>query len=485
MYFDPSRTGLSVQSGKTVKSLSRHLTISLAVSLICFFLIQAVLVGMEMRKLTENSVLSRLEDDMEGILTALTVQPGETVTIDWEHIPSIFMRPFSGHYFQINYEKQSVRSRSLWDSALPVQEPGIYRAIKGPADQQLLILSRSFVVHGQAVLLNVAEDTSAQEATSLYFQKRLLVISLVALLLLLLIQVWVIRRGLKPLAGLRKELQQLERGETEKLEQPVPAEISPLVEEVNRLLMVLQQRLLRSRNAMGNLSHALKTPLTLMFQILERKQNDEDCVQLLEQAKRIEGNINRELSRVRMAGQSPGGIWLKPEQDIHDLVSTLEAVYRQSITIELKIAEVTSVSADREDMMELIGNLLDNACKWAKGQVVFNMYQQSGLYMVIEDDGPGMKSEERLLVTGRGVRMDEAKQGHGLGLAIVREIVDAYGGQLELGQSNTLGGLKVSVCFPNVSGKESFGPVNTNSDRSAVAQNEASQGARSNNGESK
>ena len=438
-----------------MKSLSRHLTISLAASLICFFLIQAVLVGMEMRKLTENSVLSRLEDDMEGILAALSVQPGEEPAINWEHIPAIFMRPFSGHYFHVRQGKQSVRSRSLWDSVLPVQEPGIYRAVDGPADQQLLILSRSFVVHGQPLLLSVAEDTSAQESTSLYFQKRLLVLSLAALLLLLVIQVWVIRRGLKPLAGLRTELQQLERGETEKLEQPVPAEISPLVEEVNRLLMVLQQRLLRSRNAMGNLSHALKTPLTLMFQILEKRQDDEEYAQLLEQAQRIEVHINRELSRARMAGQSPGGHWLKPEQDVRDLVSTLDAIYRQRITIELQIAEVTSVSADREDMMELIGNLLDNACKWAKGQVVLNMHQQPGLHIVIEDDGSGMKPEEQLLVLGRGVRMDEAKQGHGLGLAIVRDIVDAYGGKLELGQSNTLGGLKVSVCFPNVSGKES------------------------------
>jgi signal transduction histidine kinase len=454
MYFDPSWTGLSVQSGKTVKSLSRHLTISLAVSLICFFLIQAVLVGMEMRKLTEDSVLSRLDDDMEGILTALSVQPGEEPAINWEHIPAIFMRPFSGHYFQVRQGKQSVRSRSLWDSTLPVQEPGISRAVDGPADQQLLILSRSFIVHGQAILLSVAEDTSAQEATSLYFQKRLLVLSLAALLLLLLIQVWVIRRGLKPLAGLRTELQQLERGETEKLEQPVPAEITPLVEEVNRLLMVLQHRLLRSRNAMGNLSHALKTPLTLMFQILERKQGDEDCVQLLEQAQRIEGNINRELSRARMAGQSPGGVWLKPEQDVRDLASTLEAVYRQRIKIELQIAEITGLSADREDMMELVGNLLDNACKWASGRVIFNMSQPSGLYMVIEDDGPGMESEELQLVTSRGVRMDEAKQGHGLGLAIVREIVEAYDGRLELGQSDVLGGLRVLVCFPNVSGKE-------------------------------
>ena len=438
-----------------MKSLSRHLTISLAVSLICFFLIQAVLVGMEMRKLTENSVISRLEDDMEGILAALSVQPDKEPTINWEHIPAIFMRPFSGHYFQIHQDKQTIRSRSLWDSILPAREPGIYRAVDGPENQKLLILSRSFIVHGQEILLSAAEDTSAQEATSLYFQERLLILSLAALLLLLVIQIWVIRHGLKPLASLRKELQQLERGETEKLEQQVPVEITPLVEEVNRLLMVLQQRLLRSRNAMGNLSHALKTPLTLMFQILERKQDDEDCVQLLKQAQHIEGNINRELSRARMAGQSPGGIWLNPEQDVRDLVSTLEAIYRQHIRIELQFAEIADIAADREDMVELIGNLLDNACKWAKSRVILNMSQSSGLHIIIEDDGPGMESEELQLVTSRGVRMDETKQGHGLGLAIVREIVDAYNGRLELAQSNTLGGLKASVYLPSISGNGS------------------------------
>ena len=429
-------------------SLSRHLTISLAVSLICFFLIQAALVGMEMRKLTEDGVISRLEDDMEGILAALSAEPGEETAVEWEHIPAIFMRPFSGHYFQIHQGEQSIRSRSLWDSVLPLQEAGIYRAVEGPANQQLLILSRSYVVRGQTILLSVAEDTSELEATSLYFQKRLLALSLGALLLLLAIQIWVIRRGLKPLSGVRRELQQLERGETEKLKQPVPAEISPLVEEVNRLLMVLQQRLLRSRNAMGNLSHALKTPLTLMFQILERRQDDKDCAQLLEQARRIEGHINRELSRAKTAGQSPGGIWLEPEQDVRDLVSTLEAVHRQRITVELKIAEIATISADREDMMEVIGNLIDNACKWAQGRVILKIYQQEGLCIIIEDDGPGMKPEERSLALGRGVRMDEAKQGHGLGLAIVREIVDAYSGRFELDQSNTLGGLKVLVCFP-------------------------------------
>jgi len=435
-------------------SLSRHLTISLAASLFCFFLVQAVLVGWEMRKLSEDSVLSRLEDDMEGILAMLSTQPGKEATVDWEHVPNIFMRPFSGHYFQIQQGDQTIRSRSLWDSALAVDRAGVYRGVEGPIGQQLLILCRPYQLHGRQLMLCVAEDTSGLEATSLYFQKRLLALSLLALLVLLAIQVWVIRRGLRPLAGLRSELQQLERGEVERLEQPVPAEIGPLVEEVNRLLAVLQQRLTRSRHAMGNLSHALKTPLTMIFQLLEKQPDDPDCARLLEQARRIEEQVNRELSRARMAGQSPGGLWQQPGQDIRDLGATLDAVYRQRVQIEFQIEAMAALPADREDMMELIGNLLDNACKWAGGQVLFRMEQQMGLRLTVEDDGPGMRPEEQALVLGRGVRMDEAKQGHGLGLAIVREIVDAYGGSLELGQSTRLGGLQVTIHFPKITARE-------------------------------
>ena len=435
-------------------SLSRHLTVSLAASLLCFFLAQAVMVGMEMRKLSEDSVLSRLEDDMDGILAMLSTQPGKEATVDWEHVPNIFMRPFSGHYFQIQQGDQTIRSRSLWDAVLPAKQPGIERGVQGPTGQKLLMFSRSFVLHGRQLLLTVAEDTSSLDATSSYFQKRLLALSLAALLLLLAIQVWVIRRGLRPLAGLRQELRQLERGEVERLEQPVPAEIRPLVEEVNRLLAVLQQRLTRSRHAMGNLSHALKTPLTMIFQQLEKRPNDPDSANLLEQARRIEAQVNRELSRARMAGQSPGGSWLQAAQDIRDLAATLDAMYQQRVQVELCMEQMAALPVDREDMMELIGNLLDNACKWASDKVLFSMQQSPGLKIIVEDDGPGMSSEEQALVLGRGVRLDEAKQGHGLGLAIAREIVEAYDGHMELGHSEALGGLRVAICFDNIQARE-------------------------------
>ena len=431
-------------------SLSRHLSLSLAISLICVFLFQSVLVGIEMRKLTENGVVSRLDDDMEGILATLSVQSEQPPVIEWDHIPKIFMRPFSGHYFQLRQEQQAaIRSRSLWDIELDNYQDGIDHAVIGPKDQQLIILTRSFTLHGQHIVLSVAEDTSQLEATSLYFQKRLLILSAGALFVLLIIQLWVIRRGLKPLIGLRHELQQLEAGEIDKLEQPVPSEIQPLVEEVNRLLMVMQQCLQRSRNAMGNLSHALKTPLTLIFQILEHHKGDDDYQQVLEQAQRIESHINTQLSRARTAGHTMGNTWPEPEQDLRDLISTLENIYQHRIAIALDFKQIATISADREDMMEMIGNLIDNACKWAEQQVIITLYDQNGLHIVIEDDGPGMSQQEQSLVLERGIRMDESKQGHGLGLAIVSEMIEAYSGKLELGKSDKLGGLQVNVIFPS------------------------------------
>ncbi|MDX8394831.1 MAG: sensor histidine kinase [Mariprofundaceae bacterium] len=430
-------------------SLSRHLSIALTLSLVCVFLFQSILVGIEMRKLTEDGVVSRLQDDMEGILAALSVQPGEMPEINWEHIPAIFTRPLSGHYFQLRQEQLTlIRSRSLWDIKLDIDTDGIKHAVIGPKNQQLIILTRDFSVRGQHIVLSVAEDTSQLKATSLYFQKRLLALSVGALLILLIIQLWVIRRGLKPLNGLRKELQQLEAGEIEKLEQPVPSEIQPLVEEVNRLLMVLQMRLQRSRNATGNLSHALKTPLTLIFQMLDQRKDDHQYHQLLEQAQRIESQINTQLSRARTAGQAVGSSWQEPEQDISDLAATLERIHQQRISIALEFSGIIHIKADREDMMELIGNLIDNACKWAESEVKFTLQQQAGLQLVVEDDGPGMTVKEQSLALGRGIRLDESKQGHGLGLSIVGEIIEAYNGKLELGKSDHLGGLQVKVSFP-------------------------------------
>lgn len=429
-----------------MKSLSRHLTISLTISLFVFSSVLVFIVGHEIREHAEKNLINRLKDDTQGILRSFIEQPISFDAEQLQYLPEMFTRPFSGHYFQIVQDDKIMRSRSLWDVELPALAAGIHRKVQGPGQQQLLAFCENYVVRGKHITLCLAEDTSELEVITRYIQQRMISLSLFGLLLLLLVQIWAIRRALRPLSMVRQELHQLERGEITELQQQVPAEISQLVQEVNHLLIVLQQRLQRSRNAMGNLSHALKTPLTIIFQILERRQNDQDNLALLQQAKNIQSHINRELSRARTAGQLPGGHWPNPALDMRDLVSTLAAVYRQRVHIHLHMDEIQQIPADREDMMELLGNLIDNACKWAVQRVdVCLSVDDTGLHILIEDDGPGMDEQAMLLVQGRGVRLDEAKQGHGLGLSIVGDIVEAYHGTLLLSRSQELGGLQVNI----------------------------------------
>jgi len=148
-----------------------------------------------------------------------------------------------------------------------------------------------------------------------------------------------------------------------------------------------------------------------------------------------------------MAGQSPGGFWRNPITDIDDLVSTMQRIHRKTITSHIDLPADTILRADREDMMELLGNLLDNACKWATTDVRLTVSNHP-LMMIVEDDGPGMDAPTLEHVMQRGVRADESKSGHGLGLSIISDLVVAYDGSLDFGQSVNLGGLRATVTLP-------------------------------------
>jgi len=429
-----------------MRSLSRQLTASLAISLATFFVVQAGMVIVEVRSLSEETILSRMQHDTEELVAALDTTAAE-LSIDWSHVPTIYIRPFSGHYFQFRSGKKSLRSRSLWDEELPVVGSDESREMIGPDGQKLLVLGKQYLIHGNVVLLSVGEDISRLEQTSHTFLKRLLLASSLALLVLLAMQVWFIRRGLAPLGKLRDELHQLEAGEIDTLRQPVPAEIEPLVDEANQLLVAIRQRLERSRNAIGNLAHALKTPLTVVTQILEREPEPQDRQEMQQQIGLIRERIQRELSHARMAGQSPGGFWRQPADDIDALVATMQRIHGKTIDCRIRLAADCILRADREDMMELLGNLLDNACKWARSTVRLTISEKP-LSLIVEDDGPGMDEPTRQRVLERGVRADESKSGHGLGLAIVSDFVAAYDGELELGSSDDLGGLRAVVRLP-------------------------------------
>jgi len=429
-------------------SLNRRLTLSLAGSLALFFVLQTVMIDWEVERLSEQNLISRLEHDQKALLTALNWQPPAKPTLNPSRIPDIYTRAFSGHYYEITVANHTLRSRSLWDEKLIKTEAPLVRDVTGPQGQLLLILSQDFTMHNETVTIRIAEDISHLNAMTAVFQGRLLLLAAAAVFMLLILQGWIIQYGLKPLQRIRHQLGQLEKGKISQIITPSPSEIIPLVTEINRLVTLMKKRLERSRHALGDLAHALKTPLSVIQQIVERQAKTPDSVQLQEQLQQIGKRIDHELARARTAGRSPGGHWAKPYHDLHELVGIFRKLFPDK-KITLDISEALRIEADREDMMEVFGNLLENACEWADSEVRCQvMVHNNTLLIFVDDDGDGIDSGEYQRLLSRGVRADESRPGHGLGLAIVNEIVNAYEGEIKLDRSPTLQGLQVRITLP-------------------------------------
>jgi signal transduction histidine kinase len=249
----------------------------------------------------------------------------------------------------------------------------------------------------------------------------------------------------------REQIAQLQQGRRSELDSQVPQELEPLVGQVNRLLSHTEDTLKRSRNALGNLGHALKTPLAVLVSLSEReelREQPELQATLREQLAQIRQRLERELGRARLAGEALPGAHFDCAAELPGLFGTLGMIHNHGLKLDWQAAPGLCLPWDREDLLELLGNLLDNACKWADAEVQLSLAQESeGYRLWVDDDGPGIAPERRDEVLGRGTRLDEQVAGHGLGLGIVRDMVDAWGGSLSL-EDGPLGGLRVSVRLP-------------------------------------
>ena len=234
------------------------------------------------------------------------------------------------------------------------------------------------------------------------------------------------------------------------LSEDVPAEVLPLVREFNRMLRRYDQRLRQSRNAVGNLAHSLKGPLNLLLRATESIDVDKREQRVIGQnAEAIRQLIESELKRARLAGRGTVGQRFDVDAELPALIGLLEQVYSdKSVDVRYNIGPGVELVHDRKDILELIGNLLDNAVKWSRSVVIVNLRSARGILIDVEDDGPGCSPEELGRLTQRGVRLDESVAGHGLGLSIVKDIVDMYEGRLELASSARLGGLRATVFLP-------------------------------------
>ncbi len=440
-----------------MKSLQSRLHLGLAGSLVILMLLMGWLIQVSMTQVSKEMMVSRLEHDAEALLAALQMSSDGQPVLQRIRLGNIYKQVFSGHYYIVRMHDKEWRSRSLWDQTLQLPnfhaEESVVETTAGPDGQLLLQWTRHFQRFGKPVSITVAEDItplqSAMQRWDLYFAFAAVAI----LLLLLLIQGMIVRRSMASLRDVRKEVQALSDGEISMLSDRVPAEISPLVEEVNHLLQLLSQRLQRSRNAVGNLAHGLKHPLNLLIQLTENemiRQRPELVEEIDTNTRRIRHIVERELQRARLSGGGVPGQRFVAEDELPGLIDVLRRVYHdRELLIQSDIPSGLEYAADRNDMLELLGNLLDNACKWAERQVSIRLWQDNGLVIQVDDDGPGCDKEQMSRLTRRGVRADESIAGSGLGLAIVREIVEIYAGEILFSRSD-LGGLSVVVRLPAI-----------------------------------
>lgn len=438
---------------KRKSSIEGGLRFRLLLSLLVVLGITLLLINIFTKELTRNYVLSRLEHDAESLIAALEPDENGQLVLDPLRIADIYRRAFSGHYYQIKLPNQLLRSRSLWDLELPDEllEQRIIPGQKLVDDQVLLSLKMNVRVHGKEVALWIAEDIHPLAHDIRRFNLSVMLFLLIAFTLLWWLQGRSLRQSFSIFEQLRQRVQLLHQGSSDGDRFNPPREIQPLSDEINRLVDQLGQRTERSRNALGNFAHELKRPLQ-QLNLQKKELSAEQQQRMSETLNQIQYLLDRELKRARIAGRCLPGQAFFPQEDLPPLLEVLKRIY-PDIRFLSKMPDgekmADGVNIDRDDLLELLGNLLDNAAKYAKTTVSLVLeYQpgdgQSDIVFTIEDDGQGVSDDAQRQLTERGNRLDESVEGHGLGLSICQSICDSYQGRMDFSHSS-LGGLRVTA----------------------------------------
>lgn len=383
-----------------------------------------------------------------------------------------WLRPYSGLYWQVDRADDApqsgvLRSRSLWDATLKPPEDALasgevhVHEVAGPDGSQLMMVERTVAQNETTAtpwrLIVAADPGETIEAIDRF--NGVLATSLAILLALLgaaaVAQVTV---GLAPLGALQRSLAAVHEGRSERIEEAFPAEVQPLVDDFNRVLDRNAEVVARARTQAGNLAHAVKTPLAVLSQAAA-SATDPHAAALAtlvsEQVNVARRQVDWHLARARAAAaHALPGARAAVEPTIEGLIRVMERVHVER-GLRLRCDRVEpglSFAGEIEDLQEIVGNLLDNACKWARSEVRVAAWSEttpggSELRIAVEDDGPGIVAERRDNAMARGVRLDEAVPGSGLGLGIVRELVSLYDGSVSL-LSASSGGLRVEVKLP-------------------------------------
>ncbi|HET7083647.1 MAG TPA: sensor histidine kinase [Rhizomicrobium sp.] len=450
-----------------LESLSSRLIAAAAVWTLLGLAVGGAVLSNAFRMAAQSNFDAALQADMDGLIAAAEPDPNGGVMLADRFLNHNFDRVYSGLYYQIRAGNSGGQiSRSLFDKEItPVNQIRkgnlSWGSAVGPENQQLRVVSRlvdltpdnssdaeyTFLVAGD---MAAVERQTREFNTTLFWSFLILGLGLIAAIL---VQVKV---GLSPLRQVSKGLAKIRDGEARRLEGRFPTEIAPLATELNSLIQHSEEVVARARTHVSNLAHFLKTPLAVLAAEAEAHDHDTEAAPLADMVKRQVFSMRRQvdhyLTRARAAGSLDVlGNRTQVSAALDDLARVIARIHAtRGIVVDAECDEAIYFRGERQDLEEMLGNLIDNGCKWAKSRVRVRCEKSGGrLVLSVEDDGPGLSAEQRSQVGERGERLDESVPGSGLGLAIVRDISKLYGGFFSLGES-PLGGVLARLELPAI-----------------------------------
>jgi signal transduction histidine kinase len=381
----------------------------------------------------------------------------------------LFDLPLSGWYWQMTRLDGKTgevhSSRSLWDSSLPhldnqrvaVGSDGTRKSyVLGPEDQRLRLVERTIDLGDEGrYLVAVAGDAAEIDDEIVAFDRALGITFSLLAAVLLLTTMFQVRFGLAPLKRISESLAAIRSGTAERLEGTFPVEIAPLARETNALLESNREIVERARTHVGNLAHALKTPLSVMLNEAASHGDDPFASKIREQTGIMRDQVTRHLERARLAARvAVVGTSTDAVPVVQALARTMSKTHHgKDVAVQLELPAEARFRGEKQDLEEMVGNLVDNAFKWTSARVAIEVFLEQSdpdhqsVRIVVDDDGPGLNPSERAQVAQRGRRLDETKPGSGLGLSIVVELAALYGGALTLGTA-PIGGLRTELVLP-------------------------------------
>ncbi|MCA3315118.1 MAG: HAMP domain-containing histidine kinase [Roseomonas sp.] len=384
---------------------------------------------------------ARLSGLLDAAVAAAVTDAEGRVVVARAPAGADFERPFSGAYWQITAPDGSLAtSRSLWDQTLPAATSGregvVLRDVSGPRDEMLRVAERDLLLPGATGTAHVAVALSRTEVEAEIHRLRALLLLTFSLLGMGLVAgvVAMVVAGLAPLRRVSQALAEIRDGRREQLAIEAPSEIAPLVVQLDELIAANRVTVERARSHVGNLAHAVKTPLAVLRNALDQYRPDIETARA--EASGLERLVQHHLARARTSAlaKANAGMSVAPFVIAEEIANALRRIFvDRGVSIVVEGERGVYVRVDPQDLTEMLGNLMENACKWAHGKVLVSVLAtDSKVLVTIIDDGPGLPKAERDAVIGRGVRLDERKPGSGLGLGIAAELAALHNGKLEI-----------------------------------------------------